>query len=419
MQSVNIHLKLSGTQQLRFLEELVSMLHSNGDIGEASAVHKDDVDLAVDDLHKDDTNERGLGAEQMFRTAKHDGNTQNTKAFQHSCEDPIMIPPSSRIVSHNERSPLFSNFIFPHPSSSAPPDKSAPRFQRARRVRRCSVEVDPSLYLNDAELALVSTESPILQAPLWSVLRRSEEFEKGGNSHKSDYWLKESSGYLQQQWLKEKDRACLLQRQEELKKRRKEHRECEEEAAKARERAEVARKAYGSWLQRKRAELRKQKKAATFASPQDQIIDKPTYSSTQKRSLSRSSSAPRKIRHYNNSPPTPTFSPQQKASASKKKVTFEEWLQLKDSKRRSKNRTDQSVPEDLQMVAREMRKMRLQQKEYSKKRVDSGIAKKRVDSGIAKKRVDSGIAKAQEKPPEQKSPTHCPLKSSTALSNVV
>lgn len=433
MYPVNIQLKLSDREQLKFLEEIISLLH----------VHQDreglESNLAMGVTppmtHVPNRYSPCVSEEEM------EGRWNASSNVMTALKDTTLPSFDSTPRSLNHTSFEDGSSIFPpHPPTTHPPPSASSSSVKFRRIIRpqpqklvsqvrpssevslthettqkhtdsIEFELRPQHYLNEAELALISSQHPLSFSQSgnihsYFVPKSSESDFKFGRREatplhiKSEYWLKETNEQHLQEWLLKKDRDCLLQRKRDLKRRQLKCRERAAKAAQASEKAEQAKVAYQKWLDGKRAENRRQRstrKRSVSVQPMpeksaalhSEIQPRPPNSAPPQSSIIR-----RLIKASKQTPKVsvPLTNQQNKTSkTTSKRLTFKEWIQLKEKEKASKktkvvmDEGTGQLPEDLQKIARGMRKLRLQHKDYSKRHVDSGLPKRNVGCVDAKR----------------------------------
>ena len=412
MHPVNIQLNVSGTQQLKFLEEIISLLHIHQDAQDGSRELDSDVPMTVTSpatgtqlphMHSPCVSEEGMEDDHCASSANIDTGKKD-----------LTTPPLGSFLDsapqyHHNHHTTFRKFgdgssIYPHPPASPPPQSalSAMKFRKTVRPQTekhyratFELELSPHHYLNEAELALIYSQQPLSFARInmdmkppampWS---RSGEL-KGREACRSDYWLRDSSEQRLQDWLLKKDKECLLQRRNDLKRHRLKCKEREATAIQEIEKAKRAKLAYQTWLDKKREEDKRARRRRSVSvhpiplkgsvqsliqpqrpcsvQPQSSIIRRPLKQ--RQKQKQKQLHVPLKAQLQQNNP----------TSSISKRLTFKEWVQLKERDRKNTSSREGQVPEDFQKIARGMRKMRLQQKDCSKKRVDSGLKNHQVD----------------------------------------
>lgn len=414
MHSVNIHLKLSGEQQLKFLEEVISLLHCDPG-GDSSSDGTASVGAHHSPRHFEHKTNSARATQESQTSEEHLQRCRSSELL-HLKGIPSSYPTSAK--SFSDFRPHRSKSILPRPPSSSPPPQSASRFHRARRVVRPPLqkqhsidadhlEIDPYLYLNEAELALISSQqTPSLSSwtsphalynSSWLFSRRSSRSELADerHMHKSECWLKESDRHQLQEWLSKKDRECYLKKKEKLRQQKQKQKQREIEADRARERAEQAKEAYRQWLEKKQANYKKMKTPSLeIHTPLRRTVSqvqskrqKGLCNPVQKRfpvpGINPITTLARKKKAL---PLREQAQPVHSTLPVKQRTSFEEWLQAKNKEKRAvKRRTkSETPPKDLQRIAKDMQKVRLQQKEYSKKHVDTGIVKHRTTADCSK-----------------------------------
>ena len=402
--SVNIQLKLSGDQQLKFLEELVSLLHQ--DNNEPEAPHLPDarpVDSALGNQgQRTDSYPR---SDTPPRYALH-GRDSVQQLVQTELTSPEVNSEEASLSPSNASGPRFSHM--PHPPRYPPPQRSAPHLHRTLRpsihLKRCpSIDIDPHLYLNEAELMIVSSNSwqsrhtprelsSVFGAGYGSSLGESGN-EAGKDMSKSQYWL-ESGEYRLQEWLRKKDRECLLKKRKQREIRRREHRRVQAEAARRTEREDEARAAYQEWLQKKRVnkkslKIQNQPTATITTQANETCYEEQNGTPTKQpdRSLQRRPSGARSFIRKSPVARQPTgvqlapskqvqCTPRKSITAIKVVSRAKRVRQARETATKDGTECDESLPEDLQQIAKGLRKMRLQQKDYSKRHVYTGLSVK-------------------------------------------
>lgn len=418
MYPVNIQLKLSGTEQLKFLEEIISLLH----------VHQDSEGLESNlamgvtppTTHISQRYSPCVSEEEM--ESRWNASSNVVTALKDTTLSSFDATP--QLLNHTSFEDGSS--IFPHPPATHPPPSasSSAKFRRVIRpqpqklvsqVRPTSemgltrettqkhtdsieFELRPQHYLNEAELALIRSQQPLSFSQSGNmhsffVPKSSEsDFKLGRREtsplHRSEYWLKDTNEQHLQEWLLKKDRDWLLQRKKDLKRRQLERKKRAAKAAQVNEKAKQAKVAYQTWLDGKRAEDRRRRLTRKRSISVQPILQRNTalHSEIQPRPPNsappQSSIIRRPIKASNKQRPTvsaPLTNQENKTSKTiSKRLTFKEWIQLKEKEKASKKAKDQGggqLPEDLQKIARGVRKLRLQQKDYSKRHVDSGLPK--------------------------------------------
>ena len=433
---MNIQLQLGGDQQLKFLEELVSLLHqsnnSNGNEPEAPALTATRPAVNSSTLGNGQRSDSNTPPRHVLRGSD---SVRHVQISRSELTSPIgshstvhAASTSTEEASPSACSASGPRFPHPHPPSYPPPQRTAPPYVRPsshlKKYPSIDVDVDPHLYLNEAELAIISSNSwqlDLQHSPreLSSVLSPGYGSSLGDSSNlqhsprvlssvlspgsslgesrneagpgtevfKSRYWLRENGEHCLQEWLRKKDGEYLLKKRKVREIRRREHRKEQAEAARRTEREDKARAAYQKWLLKKTAEGVKVENRPTVHREEQN----PTTVKQQHRSLQR---RPHRVRTSPSPSPVarqPTgVSPTPKTASIKqdlvhrvprKRPTFEEWLQCKDKDKPSKRAikyADKSLPEDLQQIAKGLRKLRLQRKEYSKRHVYTGMSLKRT-----------------------------------------
>lgn len=391
MQSVNVHLKLTGEQQLSLLEELLALLH-----------HDREEEATKDDAKEDHSRALRL----QFSTSRPAAPVAQTNNGLEPAAGDTVVP------------------LVPLPPTSAPPDNARRRVQRAgrtihgrtkRRSRPVDIDVDPHLYLNEAEITLLSLSSRASIRPAHSdpdvsqQLSPQSHFQRrfaadsrscsasgqtrmGQDKRKSGFWLQSSVSTLTQSWLRQKNEEFFLKRRNEQRERREKRRMTRERSLRESERREEARSAYDSWLQQKRAE-EKAKKTKT-------AVEDKRYSSQFQSHHPTPTAAPptgaqsmrarplRKPAQQHGQPESYPLSVAAPTAAAttiiKRQISFDEWARQKARKSRHSVQRDTSndLPEDLQAIVKGVRKLRLQQKESSKKHVDTGRQARKLDARV-------------------------------------
>lgn len=399
--SVNIQLQLSGDQQLKFLEELVSLLHQRDSSGNEPEVP----DLAttrpasgpLGGCCQSDTPPRhvlrGRDSVQHLQISRIEF---TSPSVSHSSVHDGAASTSTEEASLSPCSASGPRFPHPHPPSYPPPQRTTPPFVRPSSHLKKHPSVrdgDPHLYLNEAELAIISSNTWQLQhspRELSSVLspgygsssgESSNEADPGTDVSKSRYWLRGNSEHRLQEWLRKKDMEYLLKRRKEREIRKRENRKEQAEAVRRTEREDKARAAYQVWLQRKTAEVKVESKPTDHHEEQNPSTIKQQCRSLQRRPhRARTSSSSQVARQPTGVSSTPnTASSKQVRHMPRKGATFEEWLQCKDKLSKcAVTNADKSLPEDLQHIVKGLRKLRLQHKEYSKRHVYTGMSSKRT-----------------------------------------
>ncbi len=366
MHSVNLHLKLSGEQQLRFLEELVSLLHHDEEGGTAGASNGN-LTPEEGSPHSNCLQLRAANSESSqicSSTATQTGKCLGSEA--------------------RATAPLV-----PHPPTSAPPTPTRHTRRAGRRtLRHTRIEVNPHLYLNEAELALLSVPSqtpdqstsavnnpdtwpnPSLTLSSQSNFPRTlatteasvlDQWQTDQQLRKSGFWLRDTEAHFVQSWLRRKNREYHLKRRSDRKQRREEQKQLKERALREVEKAEEARRAYDRWLQQKRTEKTAQRpKTAAQKDPPSQThhqLPQPvrraattqTVKAPKPATLHSLQSAQQQTHSTSASP----------ASAAKRQISFEEWVQLKSRQTKQVKHRDVSndLPEDLQAITKGMRKL--------------------------------------------------------------
>lgn len=121
--------------------------------------------------------------------------------------------------------------------------------------------IDPRMYLNEAELALLSAQrSPDLPDGSNAISRAHANPRAKRETTQSSFWIRESSEDQLAEWLQRKERERCEKKRQEVQKQREEMREQEAKAMQQRERKELASVAYESWLRKKRVYLQEEKR---------------------------------------------------------------------------------------------------------------------------------------------------------------
>ena len=432
MYPVNIQLKLSDREQLKFLEEIISLLHvhqdkegleSNLAMGVTPPVTP--VPQRYSPCVSEEEMEGRWNASSKMVTALKDTTLPSfdstPRSLNHTSFEvgssifPPHPPTTHPPASASSSSVKFRRIIRPQPQklvSQVRPSSEVGLTHEMTQIHTDSIgfELRPQHYLNEAELALISSQQPLSFSQSGNIhsyfvpKSNDSDFKFGRREAtplhiKSEYWLKETNEQRLQEWLLKKDRDCLLQRKRDLKRRQLERRERAAKAAQASEKAEQAKVAYQTWLDGKREENRRQRLARKRSVSVQPMPEKSAALHSEIQPRPPNSAPPqssrsiiRKLIKTSKQKPkvsVPLTNQQKKISkTTSKRLTFKEWIQLKEKEKASKKTKDErtgQLPEDLQKIARGMRKLRLQHKDYSKRHVDSGLPKHNVGCVDAKR----------------------------------
>lgn len=431
MYPVNIQLKLSDREQLKFLEEIISLLHvhqdkegleSNLAMGVTPPVTP--VPQRYSPCVSEEEMEGRWNASSKMVTALKDTTLPSfdstPRSLNHTSFEvgssifPPHPPTTHPPASASSSSVKFRRIIRPQPQklvSQVRPSSEVGLTHEMTQIHTDSIgfELRPQHYLNEAELALISSQQPLSFSQSGNIhsyfvpKSNDSDFKFGREATplhiKSEYWLKETNEQRLQEWLLKKDRDCLLQRKRDLKRRQLERRERAAKAAQASEKAEQAKVAYQTWLDGKREENRRQRLARKRSVSVQPMPEKSAALHSEIQPRPPNSAPPqssrsiiRKLIKTSKQKPkvsVPLTNQQKKISkTTSKRLTFKEWIQLKEKEKASKKTKDErtgQLPEDLQKIARGMRKLRLQHKDYSKRHVDSGLPKHNVGCVDAKR----------------------------------
>lgn len=417
MYPVNIQLKLGGTEQLKFLEEIISLLHVDQDSEglESNLAPATDVPRRYSPCVSEEEMESRWNASSNVVTALKDTTLSSfdttPRSLNHtSFEDGSSIfphPPTTHPPSSTSSSVKFRRVIRPQPQklvSQVRPTSEVGLTRETTQKHTDSIELElrPQHYLNEAELALIRSQQPLSFSQSGKMMNSflvpkstESDFKFGRREasplHRSEYWLKDTNEQHLQEWLLKKDRDCLLQRKKDLKRHQLERKERAAKAAQVNEKAKQAKVAYQTWLDGKRAEERRRRLTRKRSVSVQPILQRNTalHSGIQPRPPNsappQSSIIRRPIKASNKQRlkvSVPLTNQQNKTSkTTSKRLTFKDWIQLKEKEKASKkakNQGSSQLPEDLQKIARGVRKLRLQQKDYSKRHVDSGLPKHHV-----------------------------------------
>jgi len=414
MHPVNIQLNLSGTRQLEFLEEIISLLHVHQDAHASNRERDSDLPVGMT------SSVTGTQLPHMPSPCVNDeGVKDDHDAASANMDTDLTSPPlgsffNSAPQSHHNHCTNFSGFgdgssIFPHPPASPPPQGALSAMKFRRMVRPHSqkhheFELNPHHYLNEAELAVMYSHQPLSFALSNVDVQPSatacsgtmststkDELKRKSSMCRSDYWLKDSSEPHLQDWLLKKDKECLLQRRNNLIRHQLKCKEREAKVIQKIEKAKQSKLAYQTWLDRKREEdkmVMKKRPESVHPVPLRESMVQPKTKPEQPSSVQLQPCIIRRpIKSFKQKRKHIPLKDQQQnsnsTSSTSKRMTFKEWVQLKERDRKSmksksvKDCYEGQVPEDLQKITRGMRKLRLQQKDCSKKHVDSGLVKKK------------------------------------------
>ena len=391
--AVNLSLSLSSNRQLELLEEIVALLHH-------------------------ETSEEEADPRESSSTSQDGCNTR---------------PHTSVTNGPEEESSLVA---IPRPPSCPPSVQAKLGSLFRRRVQRkreqAVVEIDPSLYLNAAELALINKTTRALPSlpshteithtdpadaamsrPIspqldtfsgevsirrpqrtfstgrrWPVFGANSSSSQGPTSiDVSQYWLREMKSWKLQRWLENKDKECADKTRREVRKRRLDRREAAARAQEVSKRATKAGQAYHKWLQTKwKVELKVSpdkpsslKQQATLHNHHQTPARQPRLQRQTSRKISQTSPLRIPRTTPKHTPITGKDSASRRLGADLDVIPQETSEKLPAKRKREKGAEDATAgkqqgkaPEDMKSVVRQLRQYRLQENGSGRKHTNTG-----------------------------------------------
>lgn len=242
---------------------------------------------------------------------------------------------------------------------------------QAQPSAQSEMPLDPSDFLNESELALLTTTTPNGKKPQRFAYRKisiSDSWREptslpqdGGHyssklSPSSDFWLKNSSSHSIQEWLARKERECQKQKKQARIAKTLVEEETQQSCLSTLEQQQRARASYQQWLRKKSGTLSvspgakasdelEEASVITVGSLQPQSVKSPKSPQHRiKRSITFEEWAATKKSSKSNAPkPSPILNQanegKEKLHSFRKNITYESWLKSKGEVSHMKSRS--------------------------------------------------------------------------------